>query len=83
MDRRFGPKQLLLKPWQKVLIDQATFNPSIHMMAIIVLGLMSQESFKEIKTNIEDKYVDIMKNSYKVWPAVQMVNFYMIPLNYR
>lgn len=53
------------------------------MMAIIMLGLMSQESFKEIKTNIEDKYVDIMKNSYKVWPAVQMVNFYMIPLNYR
>ncbi|XP_046914316.2 uncharacterized protein LOC124495050 [Dermatophagoides farinae] len=83
LDRRFGPKQLLLKPWQKVMIDQATFNPSIHLMAIIVLGLMSQESFKAIKTNIHDNYVDIMKNSYKVWPAVQMVNFYLIPLNYR
>ncbi|KAH9511010.1 Protein Mpv17 [Dermatophagoides farinae] len=77
LDRRFGPKQLLLKPWQKVMIDQATFNPSIHLMAIIVLGLMSQESFKAIKTNIHDNYVDIMKNSYKVWPAVQMSRIYI------
>lgn len=84
LDRRFGRnKEIILKPWQKVLVDQALFNPAINLVALPVLGILNRNTIKEIQDNIEKNYIDIMLASYRIWPMVQMINFYIVPLNYR
>nr|XP_027195503.1 protein Mpv17-like [Dermatophagoides pteronyssinus] len=84
LDRSFGrTKQIILKPWQKMIIDQSTFSPAINFFALPILGLMNRKSTNEIVKNIQENYIDIMIASYKIWPAVQIANFYLIPLNYR
>lgn len=72
-----------MKPWQKVLVDQALFNPAINLVALPVLGILNRNSIKEIQDNIQKNYIDIMLASYRIWPMVQMINFYIVPLNYR
>lgn len=52
-------------------------------MAIPVLGMLNHNGLEQIKENVKNNYVDIMIANYKIWPAVQMVNFYLVPLNYR
>lgn len=74
---------MLLKPWQKVGIDQTLFAPTLNLFALPVLGLLNGKNLQEIKQNIADNYVDIMLAFYKIWPAAQLVNFYFVPLNYR
>ena len=84
LDRSFGrTKQIILKPWQKMIIDQSTFSPAINFFALPILGIMNRKSTNEIVKNIQENYIDIMIASYKIWPAVQIANFYLIPLNYR
>lgn len=83
LDRSFGVKKFLLKPWQKVIADQTIFSPQINLLAIPVLGLLNSNSLEQMKDNVRNNYVDIMIANYKIWPAVQMVNFYLVPLNYR
>ncbi len=48
-----------------------------------MLGLLNSNSLEQMKDNVRNNYVDIMIANYKIWPAVQMVNFYLVPLNYR
>lgn len=33
-----------------------------------------------IKNDLKHKYTDILLTNYKIWPAVQLVNFYFVPL---
>uniref|UniRef100_A0A834VI41 Mitochondrial inner membrane protein Mpv17 n=2 Tax=Sarcoptes scabiei TaxID=52283 RepID=A0A834VI41_SARSC len=84
LDRSFGrSKSIRLKPWQKLIVDQSFFNPAINFFALIILGVLDQKKSTEIVENIQKNYLDIMIASYKIWPLVQLINFYLIPLNYR
>ena len=59
------------------------FAPQINLLALPVLGFMNNQSVEQIKQNIRTNYVDIMIANYKIWPMAQMLNFYLVPLNYR
>lgn len=60
----------------------------IFAKAIVTIASMDHESFlpevllKAVKSE-EKKFPDSMIISHKLWPSVQAVNFYCVPLKYQ
>ncbi|KAL9552070.1 hypothetical protein MBANPS3_003963 [Mucor bainieri] len=46
-------------------------------------GIFEGKSLQEIKDKLSSGYTTALIGNYKIWPAVQVVNFYFTPLNYR
>ena len=46
--------------------------------------LLSQgETTAKIEAKLKREYVDVLITGWKLWPAVQMVNFFLVPFNLR
>ncbi|KAI8079725.1 sym-1 [Halteromyces radiatus] len=74
------PVKALLK---KVAVDQFLCAPVFIGVFFSVQGWMEGKSVEEIKQKLDHGYTTAVINNYKLWPAVQLVNFYFIPLNHR
>uniref|UniRef100_A0A8C5S4H7 Mitochondrial inner membrane protein Mpv17 n=1 Tax=Laticauda laticaudata TaxID=8630 RepID=A0A8C5S4H7_LATLA len=57
---------------QKMLLDQVGFAPCFLACFLTVAGTLNGLSLKENWSKLKE-----------IWPAVQVANFYFIPLNYR
>ncbi|ETN85803.1 Mpv17 / PMP22 family protein [Necator americanus] len=81
LERVKGPPKII--PLFRVGIDQIAFAPVFNALILVNLrlleGLGLETSYRKMK---EDWWI-IYSSSLKVWPAVQLVNFYLIPLNMR
>ncbi|KAI9332808.1 integral membrane protein mpv17 pmp22 family [Obelidium mucronatum] len=67
----------------RVVLDQTLFAPTFLGIFITSTTLMNGHSFADVKTRLKDGYSEALINNWKVWPAVQMVNFAFVPLLYR
>ncbi|KAH6574361.1 hypothetical protein BASA50_001697 [Batrachochytrium salamandrivorans] len=78
---------LLASPMQtlaaRVSLDQLVFAPSFLAVFFAATGLMEGRSFSEVGTKLSAGYPDALVSNYKLWPAVQMINFYLVPLHYQ
>lgn len=68
---------------KKVFIDQAVFAPTFLFFLLVAVGAMQGKSWESIQDDIQTNYFDILKTNYYVWPWVQIVNFYYVPLHYQ
>lgn len=68
---------------KKVFVDQFVFAPSFLVMILAAVGTMQGKPWKAVKNDIEANYFDVLKTNYLIWPWVQLVNFYYIPLQYQ
>lgn len=68
---------------KKVACDQLIFAPSFLALFIVTLGAIQREDFDVIVYKFKRDYPDILLANYKLWPAVQLVNFYFVPLHYQ
>lgn len=68
---------------KKVALDQLVFAPSFLMVFLTNLNLLNGRSLRDTKEDLSSNYLDIMVANWKLWPAVQLVNFYLVPLNYQ
>lgn len=67
----------------KVALDQFIFAPFFIAAFFTGQGLFEGKSLSEIKDKLTTGYTTALIGNYKIWPAVQVVNFYFTPLNYR
>ncbi|XP_066269517.1 protein Mpv17-like isoform X1 [Branchiostoma lanceolatum] len=68
---------------KKMCLDQALMAPFFLGMFYPVVGLSRWDSWEDIKQLVKKEYLSTLFNNYKLWPAVQLANFYFVPLNLR
>lgn len=66
-----------------VACDQLLFAPPFLAYFLAVMEILKGEGLQDIKFKLQDDYPDVMKMNYKIWPAVQAVNFTFVPVHYR
>lgn len=67
----------------KVFIDQVIFAPTFLAILLATVGTMQGKDFKNIQLELKRDYLDVLIANYYLWPWVQLVNFYFVPLHYQ
>jgi len=67
----------------KMAVDQVIFAPIFLYNFLWINGLTSFKSVDEVKKEVKKTYFPILVTNYKVWPAVQLLNFGLVPPNLR
>ncbi|EYC29490.1 hypothetical protein Y032_0006g3001 [Ancylostoma ceylanicum] len=70
-------------PLARVAIDQIAFAPVFNAIILVNLRLLERLGFETSWRKMKEDWWTIYTSSLKVWPAVQIINFYLIPLNMR
>ena len=68
---------------KKMLLDQLIWAPSFLAMFFSAVNIMDGKGIDEIKKTLSNDYIDALKFNYALWPAVQMLNFYFVPMQHR
>ncbi|KAI8067018.1 uncharacterized protein B0P05DRAFT_207593 [Gilbertella persicaria] len=83
VDRKVTIKSPAQGLFVKVALDQFCFAPFFIAAFFTGQGLFEGKSIRDIKDKLASGYTTALVGNYKIWPAVQIVNFYFTPLNYR
>lgn len=67
----------------KVVLDQLLFAPFGLMLFLVSLGIVQGKMSGEIKQILSEDFLEILTANYKVWPAIQLVNFYFVSLKHQ
>lgn len=68
---------------KKVFVDQFIFAPAFLFFILVAVGTMQGKSWDLVEKDIQKNYLDVLKTNYYIWPWVQLVNFYYVPLQYQ
>jgi hypothetical protein len=68
---------------KRMAADQILFAPAGLVLFFTVMGLVETGQWEGIKEKFRDAYMPALIANYKVWPAVQFINFKFMPLQYR
>lgn len=68
---------------KKVLCDQLLFAPTFLCVLLVSIGFLQGSDIDSLKHKLKSSYFQILMNNYKIWPMVQLINFYFIPLQYQ
>lgn len=66
-----------------MVVDQAFFPPCFFAAFLTILNTLEGHEWEFTKEQLRLKYPDILKTNYTIWPAVQLVNFYFVPLKHQ
>ena len=80
---RAVPVQTRCGPVLKMVLDQGMYAPCYYVMFISSVGVQQGLGKDDIKEKLREEYVNIMKANYTVWPAVQILNFTLVPFQHR
>ncbi|KAF7235887.1 Protein Mpv17 [Varanus komodoensis] len=80
---RLVPGRTRLAALQKMLLDQGGFAPCFLGCFLLLVGTVNGLSLERNWDKVKRDYPDALVTNYYLWPAVQMANFYFVPLNYR
>jgi hypothetical protein len=84
--------QVVAKTWLKasdkitlkrMVTDQTLFAPMSLSLFFSVMGLVETGTLEGVQAKFRDAYLPALKANYQLWPAVQLINFKFVPLQYR
>ncbi|KAF5907787.1 protein Mpv17, partial [Clarias magur] len=67
---------------KKMLIDQVCFAPCFLGTFLVICGTLNRLTVEENVAKLKRDYMDALITNYYLWPAVQIANFYFIPLHH-
>ncbi|XP_036922606.1 protein Mpv17 isoform X2 [Sturnira hondurensis] len=67
---------------KKMLLDQGGFAPCFLGCFLPLVGALNGLSAQENWAKLQRDYPDALITNYYLWPAVQLANFYLVPLYY-
>ncbi|KAG0195416.1 Protein required for ethanol metabolism, partial [Mortierella sp. GBA30] len=67
----------------RVAVDQTFFAPCFIASFFVGQGLLAGASPQMIQGRLKQGYPGALKSNYMVWPAVQCLNFWLVPLQHR
>ncbi|KZC05148.1 Protein Mpv17 [Dufourea novaeangliae] len=82
LDKHIGSKGGTVV-FKKVCYDQLLFAPTFLLVLLSAIGFLQGNDIQNLKVKLGNEYTDILKSNYKIWPMVQLLNFYYIPLQYQ
>ncbi|EFB20537.1 hypothetical protein PANDA_001652, partial [Ailuropoda melanoleuca] len=68
---------------KKMLLDQGCFAPCFLGCFLPLVGALNGLSAQDNWAKLRRDYPDALVTNYYLWPAVQLANFYLVPLHYR
>jgi len=68
---------------QKVVLDQALWAPAFLASFLSVTTLLDGKGVPGVKEKLKGQLTPVLITNYKIWPAVQLINFYFVPLHHR
>ncbi|XP_041419630.1 protein Mpv17 isoform X1 [Xenopus laevis] len=68
---------------KKMLLDQVAFAPCFLGCFLSIASALNGLSGEQIWGKLKRDYKDALITNYYIWPAVQVANFYFIPLYHR
>ncbi|KAM6965598.1 mitochondrial inner membrane protein Mpv17 [Aplochiton taeniatus] len=75
-----GSKSAAMK---KTLVDQVCFAPCFLGSFLAISGALNGLTVEQNVTKLKRDYTDALISNYYLWPAVQIANFYFVPLQHR
>ncbi|KIO29666.1 hypothetical protein M407DRAFT_242533 [Tulasnella calospora MUT 4182] len=81
--RAAGGKVSFTSLAKRVAADQTMMAPVGMAIFVSSMGFMEGKNVTQVTQKYKDMFVPAMIANWKVWPAVQMVNFRFMPLPYR
>ncbi|XP_074251665.1 mitochondrial inner membrane protein Mpv17 isoform X2 [Saimiri boliviensis] len=80
---RFIPGTTKVDALKKMLLDQGGFAPCFLGCFLPLVGTLNGLSAQDNWAKLQRDYPDALITNYYLWPAVQLANFYLVPLHYR
>ncbi|KAK9323624.1 hypothetical protein V1517DRAFT_91964 [Lipomyces orientalis] len=77
------PGRPMLEALARMAVDQTVWAPVGIASFYVSMGVLQLHSWDQIKEDLRTKWWRTMVGNYAVWPAVQFVNFRIVPLDYR
>lgn len=82
LDKRFVHKSPG-NAMRKMTVDQSILAPVFLVLFYGAVGIVERRTIKQISDKIYEEFYPNMVVNYKVWPAVQFLNFYLFPAHLR
>uniref|UniRef100_A0A2K5LRC5 Mitochondrial inner membrane protein Mpv17 n=1 Tax=Cercocebus atys TaxID=9531 RepID=A0A2K5LRC5_CERAT len=79
---RFIPGTTKVDALKKMMLDQGGFAPCFLGCFLPLVGALNGLSAKDNWAKLQRDYPDALITNYYLWPAVQLANFYLVPLHY-
>ena len=64
-------------------LDQGLFAPSICFLFFNYVSQLKGDNWALRTHALKNEYFDVLKNNYIFWPGIQLLNFYVVPLQHR
>ncbi|KAK9469553.1 hypothetical protein V1512DRAFT_244991 [Lipomyces arxii] len=77
------PGRPTAEAFARMVVDQTVWAPFGIASFYVSMGVLSNQGWDVIKQDLQNKWYPTMVGNYAVWPAVQIINFRFLPLEYR
>lgn len=77
------PERTFKAVMKKVVVDQVLASPVFIFVFFLTVGLLERTTFESIVSESVRKGWRMYAAEWMIWPPAQVINFYLLPLQYR